>query len=239
MNFGLSESADTTRFYRRGELARRLAIFYAASSIASAFSGLLAFGVFHIQSGSLADWRYLFLVEGCATIAASVVAFWFLPKSASEARFLNSKEKELSFYRMQVDSSSVVNEKFDFRESFKIFKHPTSWLILCIEMCLGVPLQSVSLFLPQIIARLGYDTVKTNLYTVAPNVSGAIMLLVLAFASDYTRLRFPFIALGFFFTFVGFVIYAAIDVENQLHVAYFASFMMTWFVYAFTKASSI
>ena len=50
-------------FYRRGELARRLAIFYAAQSIASAFSGLLAFGVFHIHSGSLADWRYLFLIE--------------------------------------------------------------------------------------------------------------------------------------------------------------------------------
>ena len=50
-------------FYRRGELARRLAIFYAAQSIASAFSGLLAFGVFHIHTGSLADWRYLFLIE--------------------------------------------------------------------------------------------------------------------------------------------------------------------------------
>lgn len=30
----------------------------------------------------------------------------------------------------------------------------------------------------------------------APNVTGAVMLLILAFASDYSRLRFPFIALG-------------------------------------------
>jgi hypothetical protein len=54
------------------------------------------------------------------------------------------------------------------------------------------------------------------------------MLLVLSFASDYTRLRFPFVAAGFLFTFTGFVIYAAIDVERQLQVAYFASFMMCW-----------
>ena len=54
------------------------------------------------------------------------------------------------------------------------------------------------------------------------------MLLILAFASDLTRLRFPFIAAGFLFTFVGFVIYAGIDVSHRLHVAYFASFMMTW-----------
>ena len=97
-----------------------------------------------------------------------------------------------------------------------------------IEICLGVPLQSTQLFLPVIIARLGYSTVKTNLYTVAPNISGAIMLLLLAYASDYTRLRFPFVALGFFFTFTGFVIYSAIDVESQLRLAYFGSFMMCW-----------
>lgn len=54
------------------------------------------------------------------------------------------------------------------------------------------------------------------------------MLLLLAFASDYTRLRFPFIALGFFFTFTGMIIYAAIDVSHSIHVAYFATFMMTW-----------
>jgi MFS family permease len=55
-----------TTFYRRAELARRLAIFYAASNIANAFSGLLAFGVFHIHS-HLPSWRYLFMIEGGAT----------------------------------------------------------------------------------------------------------------------------------------------------------------------------
>lgn len=129
---------------------------------------------------------------------------------------------------MQQDSSSVVDEKFNLKESLKIFKHWTSWAILGIEICLGVPLQSVQLFLPQIVSRLGYDKVKTNLYTVAPNVSGAVMLLVLAFASDFTRWRFPFVAAGFAFTAIGFIVYVAINVETQLHVAYFACFMMTW-----------
>ncbi|KAL8789907.1 MAG: hypothetical protein Q9195_006617 [Heterodermia aff. obscurata] len=232
---GMSESAFfplviyyQTTFYRRGELARRLALFYAAQSIASAFSGLLAFGVFHIHTGSLADWRYLFLIEGCCTILFSFFAFFYLPQSASTARFLTQPEKDLAYYRMQIDSSAIVNEKFNLRDSFAIFKHWTSYLILAIEICLGVPLQSVQLFLPQIVARLGFDTVKTNLYTVAPNISGAVMLLILAFASDFTRWRFPFVALGFLFTFLGMIIYVGIDVKHQLHTAYFATFMMTW-----------
>jgi MFS family permease len=217
-----------SRFYRRGELARRLAIFYAAQSIASAFSGLLAFGVFRIHSGPLAPWRYLFLIEGAATVIFALFVLWYLPRSASEAGFLTEAEKALAFTRMQLDSSAVVNEKLNIRDAFRIFKHPTSWAILGIQICLGVPLQSVQLFLPQIISRLGYSTVKTNLYTVAPNVTGAVMLLILAFCSDWARWRFPFIALGFLFTFMGMVIYVAIDPVNNINVAYFASFMMTW-----------
>lgn len=232
---GMAESAFfplviyyLTTFYRRGELARRLAIFYAASNIANAFSGLLAFGVFHIKNTSLHSWRYLFLIEGSLTILFSLFAFFYLPKNAAEAHFLNAEQKKLAYHRIQVDSSSIVNEKFNFKDSMKIFLQPTTYAFLAIEMCLGVPLQSVSLFLPQIVAFLGYPAVKTNLYTVAPNITGAVMLLILAFCSDYTRRRGPFIVLGFTFTFIGFIIYSAIDVHQNLHVAYFATFMMCW-----------
>ncbi|KAL1632291.1 hypothetical protein SLS56_003706 [Neofusicoccum ribis] len=248
---GMSESAFfplviyyLTTFYRRGELARRLAIFYAASNIANAFSGLLAFGVFRkcflsSQAGNmlmnfseinshLHGWRILFLIEGAMTVTFAVFAFFYLPNSGSDAWFLSEEEKRIAYQRMQMDSSSVVNEKFDLKEALKIFKVPAAYAWLGIEICLGVPLQSVSLFLPQIVARLGYSSVKTNLYTVAPNVVGAVVLLILAFSSDYSKLRFPFIALGFVLTFIGFIIYATVDVHTELTVAYFACFMMTW-----------
>ena len=218
-----------TMFYRRGELARRLAIFYAASNIANAFSGLIAFGVFQFPKSSLENWRYLFLIEGGVTVLWAVFAFLYLPRSAAQAKFLSEDEKALAFHRMQVDSSAVVNEKFRFRVAVAIFKHPISYIFLCIEICLGVPIQGVALFMPQIIERLGYATVKTNLYTVAPNVTGAVMLLILAFCSDFAKVRSPFIVLGFLLTFCGFIIYAAIDdVQEQIQVAYFATFMMTW-----------
>ncbi|CVK85100.1 hypothetical protein LB506_011574 [Fusarium annulatum] len=217
-----------TTFYRRGELARRLAVFYAASNIANAFSGLLSFGVFQIDS-KIFVWRYLFIIEGSASVLFSIFAFWYLPRSAAQAKFLGEEEKALAFHRMQVDSSSVVQEKFNFKDSIKIFTYPTTYCFLLIEICLGVPIQSVALFMPQIIQRLGYGPVKTNLYTVAPNVGGAVMLLILAFSSDFLRIRFPFIMLGFALTFIGFIIYAAIsDVQAQLQLAYYACFMMVW-----------
>ncbi|KAI8958071.1 putative MFS transporter [Daldinia sp. FL1419] len=219
-----------TTFYRRGELARRLAIFYAASNIANAFSGLLAFGVFQIKSDRVDHpWRWLFIVEGAVTVCFAIFAFFYLPRSAAQASFLNEEEKALAYRRIQIDSSSIVNEKFVLKDALKIFTRPTTYGFLVIEICLGVPLQAVTLFLPQIVQGLVNDTVTINLYTVAPNITGAVMLLVLAFTSDGLRIRFPFVCLGFAFTFIGFIIYAAIpDVHAQIRVAYFATFMMCW-----------
>ncbi|KAJ8120064.1 hypothetical protein ONZ43_g3131 [Nemania bipapillata] len=219
-----------TTFYRRSELARRLAIFYAASNIANAFSGLLAFGVFQIKS-HLVDhpWRWLFIIEGSLTVLFSIFVFFNLPKSAAEATFLNEDEKALAYHRIHVDSSSIVNESFNLKESLQVFKRPSTYGFLLIEIALGVPLQSVSLFLPQIVQRIVKDTVRVNLYTVAPNITGAVSLLILAFSSDLLRIRFPFICLGFALTFTGFIIYAAIsDPEHQIQLAYYATFMMTW-----------
>jgi MFS family permease len=121
---GMSESAFfplviyyLTTFSRRGELARRLAIFYAASKIANAFSGLLAVGIFRITNTPLYPWRYLFLIQGSLTFLFAIFAFFYLPPSAASARFLNDAEKKLAYHRIQVDSSSIVNEKFNPRDS--------------------------------------------------------------------------------------------------------------------------
>jgi hypothetical protein len=75
-----------------------------------------------------------------------------------------------------------------------------------------------------VVGRMGYDKIKANLYTVAPNISGAAVLLVLA----STRIRFPFIVLGFLLTFTVFVVFATIDVEHSIHVPYYGCYMKTW-----------
>lgn len=81
-----------------------------------------------------------------------MVAFWYLPQSAAKAKFLNEEERSLAFFRIQTDSSSTVSEAFNLREALKIFRYPSTFAFLAIEVCLGVPLQSVTLFLPQIVS---------------------------------------------------------------------------------------
>ncbi|KAF9076258.1 MFS general substrate transporter [Rhodocollybia butyracea] len=214
-------------FYKRGELASRVGLFYAAASIAGAFSGLIAFGVFHINNPKHRSWQYLFWVEGSGTIAFALFAFFWLPRSSDTWWILTEEEKSLARRRILEDSSVEIDEKFSFRDAFKPFKNPLYWVWALISVSLGVPLASVNNFLPQIVASLGLSTIKTNLYTVAPNVVGTAVLLVLTFSSDYFRERSIHIAIPLAVTLIGFVLLGCIDPIAHRAVAYFACFLLT------------
>lgn len=214
-------------FYRRHELARRLSLFYAAANIANAFSGLLSFGVFQIKHSKLKGWQILFLIEGSATVVVSVFAYLYLPRSPQTSRFLNEDERECARWRVEIDSSARSDEKISFKDAVKVFKHPVAIAWMFQEILIGVPLNSINNWFPQIIQSLGKGTVKTNLYTVAPNVWGAVSLIVLSFASDFTRIRSIFIIIGVSITLIGFVVFGCIDTKEHIGVAYFSCFLMT------------
>lgn len=208
----------------------RLAIIHCGQDLANAFSGLLGFALFRITGTDLASWRYLFLVEGCITIFIAPFLYWLVPESVDHCGFLSENERLVAWERVKIDSSSIVNEAFNFRDALAVFRHPTSWIFCIIELCVGIPLQSVQNFLNQIIKRFGYDDLKTNLWTVAPNLTGVFVLLLLSYGSDRSRLRWPFITFGFILTFVGFLVYVSllhITTDDADHnAAYFATFLM-------------
>ncbi|ESX01477.1 D-galactonate transporter [Ogataea parapolymorpha DL-1] len=214
-------------FYRRGELARRLSIFYAAANIANAFSGLLAFGLFQIKTERLHGWQILFLVEGGATVIVAVFAFFYLPRTVEKAAFLTEEERECAIWRIRTDSSSLSTEKVSLMDAIKVFKHPVAIAWMFEEIFIGVPLNSINNWFPQIIESLGKGTVMTNLYTVAPNVWGAVALIFWCFASDLLRVRSIFIVLAVASTLIGFVVFGCIDTQAHIGVAYFSCFLMT------------
>ncbi|CAN3356589.1 high-affinity nicotinic acid transporter [Diutina catenulata] len=231
---GLCESAVLpgvffylTQYYRRHELARRVAIIYSFSAIANAFSGLLAFGVFQINNERLRGWQILFMLEGSLTLVVAVCAFLFLPRSIDSAKFFSEEEKEYANYRVTTDSSASRGDSIVFKDAIKVFFHPVTIAWLFVEICIGVPLNSINNWFPQIVGQLGKSPVQTNLFTVPPNVWGALSLLVFAFASDWFRVRSIFLVISVLVTLIGFAVYGAIDPVNQVGTAYFACFLMT------------
>jgi MFS family permease len=85
-------------FYRRQELGFRCGVFLAAAPLANTFAGALAYGITSGHS-KLANWRLLFLVEGLPSILMAPIAFYYLPDSPAQAKFLTEEEKVVARVR--------------------------------------------------------------------------------------------------------------------------------------------
>ncbi|KAK6439591.1 hypothetical protein LTR95_004201 [Oleoguttula sp. CCFEE 5521] len=215
-----------TLFYTRAELSFRIAIFFGSALLAAAFSGLISFGVFQINDPKIHGWQFLFMIEGLATVLCAVFAYFWLPARPETAWFLTAREREAATARTLRDGSRKVNTKLNLREAFATWRswQFVLWCIICFTY--PVAFSTTSNFLPQIVARLGFSVVKTNLWTVAPNCVGSVVLLCFAKSSDYFRERAFHIIGALTLSLIGMIILAGIDVLNNKGIAYFACFLM-------------
>ncbi|WVQ75734.1 hypothetical protein IAR50_005365 [Cryptococcus sp. DSM 104548] len=214
-----------TTFYTRGELGKRVAVFYSCSALSGAFSGLIAYGVFQMDS-AIYGWQILFLIEGAFTVGFAVLLAVMLPWSIDSARFLSEREKEVGKMRILRDGSSETGTKFNFRAFFKPLTDWKFWIFACIALAYGTATSMASNFLTQIVSRFNYSTVKTNLFTVAPYVTGTLVLLITSYSSDRYRERAFHLASALVWVIVGCVILVAIPVTS-VGVGYFAVFLIT------------
>jgi MFS family permease len=91
-----------TMWYARHEAQFRQALFFSAASVAGAFSGLLAFGIAHMDGvGGLEGWRWIFILEGILTVVVAVVAFFVLYDFPETATFLTEEERAFVVYRLK------------------------------------------------------------------------------------------------------------------------------------------
>jgi len=110
-----------TTWYCRFEVQTRLAIFYSAASLAGAFSGLLAYGIQHMDGvGNLAGWRWIFILEGLMTVLLGIATPFVLPDSPETAGFLTPEEKAIIKFRLEQDSGTAAGrvetaEKFQWK----------------------------------------------------------------------------------------------------------------------------
>lgn len=110
-----------TIWYCRFECQFRFGIFYGAASLAGAFSGLLAFGLSHMDGvGGLEGWRWIFVMEGVITVVVGLMTPLILPDSPDCATFLTEEERALLKHRLEEDSGTAkgkvqTNEKFQWK----------------------------------------------------------------------------------------------------------------------------
>ncbi|KAK9254919.1 major facilitator superfamily domain-containing protein [Lipomyces tetrasporus] len=212
-------------WYTRFEIAKRSALFVVGSWLSGAFSGLIAYAVLEYLDGvrGLADWRWLFLIEGVITVAIALIAIPILPNLPATTRWLSKEERLLAVVRMVEDvgqrdddqgpnseqETAEVLPQSKFRSALVGFtmsvRDPKVLNFLQMMFCFAGT-AGINTVFPSIVKSLGFNRTNTLLLTAPPWLVVAITSVINSFHSDKTGERYWHMMWGPCLSLVGFVI---------------------------------
>lgn len=207
--------------YKKSERGKRSSIIFAFSALASAFGGLLAYGLTQIEAGGFEGWRWLFAIEGAITILLVPLFFFVFPTTPTEAWFLTPEEKQMMRDRYSNDRHWGHNDPFSWKEIGKVFVDPKWYVFAVYQFSIDISLYGLTTFMPAIVSGLGYESYHANLMTVPIYMVALVAFLIIAFFSDKTGKRAVFLLGPLCLLIIGYAILISVD---NLKVRFFACF---------------
>ena len=125
-------------WYAREESQKRFTVFWCSVIFASMFGSLLATGIAKMDGvGGLSNWRWIFILEGIATILVSVLSFFLVCDFPDEVKWLTKAEKEFVLHRTRGDETTV---KVTSKDMIEFFKEPMNYLGAIMYFCKLLPI---------------------------------------------------------------------------------------------------
>jgi len=218
-------------FYKREEQGLRIAYLLVSAALSGAFGGLFAFALLKMDGvGGLAGWRWLFIVEGLATVVISIAIFFLLPDNFETARFLNEEDKKIMRIRAEFAVRYNGAEEFEWKEVRKAFQDPKTWISCWSQFMGDICSFGLSTFLPLIIKGFGYTTVRTQLLTIPVFLVAAFFFVIVSWCSDHFGKRVFFMLPAVLVTMIGYALQLGIPISNKA-VLYFSTFLIAPGIY--------
>ncbi|KAB8233211.1 putative MFS transporter [Aspergillus alliaceus] len=224
-----------SRWYRRSELAFRLALYIVMAPLAGAFGGLLASAILSLDHfGSLRTWRMIFAIEGIITIGLGLVAFLTLTDRPETARWLTPEEKDLAIARLKAErvSTTEVLDKMDRTKMLRGIFNPVTLSTSFIFLLNNITVQGLAFFAPTIVRTIYPDAsvVSQQLHTVPPYVVGAFFTVLFPFLSWRWDNRMLFFVITPPLMVTGYIMFLA---STSAMVRYGATFLIACGAFAF------
>jgi ACS family tartrate transporter-like MFS transporter len=164
--------------------ARMMGLFTLGIPLSTVIGAPLS-GIFLGMSGvmGLPGWQWMFLLEGLPAVILGVVIFFHLPDKPADAGWLTPAQKEWLQAALAADPSQP--RRSHLLETFHAFHDPRVLAMCFIYLCNISANLSLAVFLPSIVATMGFGPVTTGLIVAIPSAVGVVGLLVIGWLSDH------------------------------------------------------
>jgi MFS family permease len=203
-------------WYKPVEMGKRFAIFYSAAVLSGAFGGLLAGGITGglDNAHGIAGWRWLFIVEGVATVGVAAIAPFILLDFPATSPALTLEERQLATVRILsagIESGSTTSTRLSHWQAFKAAVCDYRTYLFMLLFVLDVGAGTISYFIPTLTKTMGYKTITAQYMTIPVYVVATIVLNIVAYSADRNNERRYHISAALALGFVCSIVCVAVD----------------------------
>ncbi|KIX01892.1 uncharacterized protein Z518_07831 [Rhinocladiella mackenziei CBS 650.93] len=231
-------------WYMPKDLATRISYFYCASALSGAFSGLLAAAIAQMDGiAGLEGWRWIFLLEGLATVALGIACFFLLIDTpALSTRWLSPEEIRYLELSMFIKQGGNFHEEsgVKWRDLKMVLMNWRVYVQAYFLLCQSALSYGTKFTLPTITKAMGFSSTNAQLTSAPPYVAGAISAIVFARLSDRFYWRMPFVAIPMIIVTIGYAIVISLHgaLETRKGVAYFSVVFAVMGIYPIQAAAA-
>ncbi|KAL1955180.1 hypothetical protein VTO42DRAFT_8945 [Malbranchea cinnamomea] len=180
-------------WYKGNEQSKRFAVYISAAVLSGAFGGILAGAITSGLEGAhgIEGWRWLFIVEGVATIGWAIISHFLLLDFPATTKKFSERERALAIRRLQASSVNSRSEDSPRLTSLQALRQSlTNWRtwLLVVGYMVIVGSSTLTYFYPTLVEGLGYYGHMAQ-YMVVPIYAVAFVAVAV---SGYLMDRFPF-----------------------------------------------
>ncbi|KAK4547362.1 hypothetical protein LTR36_001018 [Oleoguttula mirabilis] len=187
-------------WYKKNEQSKRFAVFISAAVLSGAFGGIIAGAITSNLDGAhgLQGWRWLFIIEGAATIGWAIISAFILPDFPANTKRLTGRARELAISRLENDNVHTRLDDGPHLTSLQALgqavRNWRTWIFVAGYMVI-VGSSTLSYFYPTLVEGLGYSSHMAQ-YMVVPIYAVAFVAVGITgyFSDKYPHQRGAIIA---------------------------------------------
>lgn len=177
-----------TYWFPSAQRAKINGLFMTSFAIAGVIGGPVAGFIMSrmVGVGSLANWQWLFILEGIPSILAGLAVLRYLPEKPANAKWLSPRERELVSATIAREEAAPGKHK----RLAELLRNPRIWLCTAVYFCIVAGNATIAFWTPSVIKSLGIgDTMTIGLLSAIPFIVGTLAMIWNGQHSDKTAER--------------------------------------------------
>ncbi|KAF2136699.1 uncharacterized protein K452DRAFT_312982 [Aplosporella prunicola CBS 121167] len=225
-------------WYRSDEMGKPIMWMFGFQNTSGVIGSLLAYGISYMNGvAGLSAWRWVYLLEGLATIVFAGVVYLVLPdypKSPRSSKWLTPREQEYLETRLSEDAPKTSDPAFSKKELFASLRDQRTYSFMLAQFLTNFAGYALQWQLPTVTTDLGFASLPRNQLLNIPPAAGSVLAIIFAgwFLKKAYIIRPAFLLLIGTGMLVFFILLAALSSKTAIYISVVlgTTFYSVWFI---------